>query len=152
MRPLRRRPAGPCYATRAMRITETDALTLARQIRTKQLSPVAVVDAVLRRIDALQPTVNAFITVTADEARDTARRAEAAVMRGERLGPLHGVPFSVKDLVFTKGVRTTMGSLIFADQVPTENAVPVRRLREVGAILVGKTTTPDFGHKPFTES
>ena len=135
-----------------MRIVETDALTLARQIRTKELSPVAVVDAVLERIEALQPTVNAFITVTADEARDAARRAEAAVMAGERLGPLHGVPFSVKDLLFTKGVRTTMGSRIFADQVPAEDAVPVRRLREAGAILVGKTTTPEFGHKPLTDS
>ena len=131
---------------------DIDALTLARLIRAKEVSPVAVVDAVLARIEALQPTVNAFITVTADEARDTARRAEAAVMRGDRLGPLHGVPFSVKDLVFTKGVRTTMGSLIFADQVPTEDAVPVRRLREAGAVLVGKTTTPEFGHKPFTDS
>jgi len=135
-----------------MRIVETDALTLARQIRTKQVSPVAVVDAVLERIAALQPTVNAFITVTADEARDAARRAEAAVMAGDRLGPFHGVPFSVKDLLFTKGVRATMGSRIFADQVPAEDAVPVRRLREAGAILVGKTTTPEFGHKPFTDS
>ena len=135
-----------------MRITETDALTLAQQIRTKQLSPVAVVDAVIERIDALQPTVNAFITVTAEEARDDARRAEAAVMAGARLGPLHGVPFSVKDLLFTTGVRTTMGSLIFADQVSTEDAVPVHRLRETGAILIGKTTTPEFGHKPLTDS
>jgi aspartyl-tRNA(Asn)/glutamyl-tRNA(Gln) amidotransferase subunit A len=135
-----------------MRITETDALTLARQIRTKQVSPVAVVDAVLERIEALQPTVNAFITVTADEARDAARRAEAAVMAGDRLGPFHGVPFSVKDLLFTRGVRTTMGSRIFADQVPAEDAVPVRRLREAGAILIGKTTTPEFGHKPLTDS
>lgn len=130
----------------------TDALTLARHIRTKEISPVAVVEAVLQRIEALQPTVNAFVTVTADEARAAARRAEAAVMAGERLGPLHGVPFSVKDLLFTKGARTTMGSLIFADQVPTEDAVPVRRLREAGAILIGKTTTPEFGHKPFTDS
>src|SRR5262245_52440918 len=125
---------------------------LARQIRTKQVSPVAVVDAVLQRIEALQPKVNAFITVTADEAREAARRAETAVMKGEALGPFHGVPFSVKDLVFTRGVRTTMGSLIFADQVPGEDAVPVRRLREAGAILVGKTTTPEFGHKPLTDS
>ncbi|HEY7254638.1 MAG TPA: amidase, partial [Methylomirabilota bacterium] len=130
----------------------TDALTLARRIRTKEISPVAVVEAVLQRIEALQPTVNAFVTVTADEARAAARRAEAAVMAGDRLGPLHGVPFSVKDLLFTKGARTTMGSLIFADQVPTEDAVPVRRLREAGAILIGKTTTPEFGHKPFTDS
>src|SRR5262245_10824570 len=131
---------------------DTDALTLARQIRTKAISPIAVVDAVLQRIEALQPTVNAFITVTADEARDAARRAEATLMGGDRLGPLHGVPFSVKDLLFTRGVRTTMGSLIFANQVPGEDAVPVRRLREAGAILIGKTTTPEFGHKPLTDS
>src|SRR5690242_15046194 len=120
---------------------QTDALTLARQIRTKELSPVAVVDAALRRIEALQPTVNAFITVTADHAREAARRAETAVMAGERLGPLHGVPFSVKDLLLTKGIRSTMGSLIFVEQVPAEDAVPVRRLHEAGAILIGKTTT-----------
>jgi len=131
---------------------ETDALTLARQIREKEVSPVAVVDAVLQRIEVLQPTVNAFITVTAEEARAAARRAEAAVMAGGHLGPLHGVPFSVKDLVFTAGVRTTMGSLIFADQVSAEDAVPVRRLREASAILVGKTTTPELGHKPLTDS
>jgi aspartyl-tRNA(Asn)/glutamyl-tRNA(Gln) amidotransferase subunit A len=131
---------------------QTDALTLARRIRTKEISPVAVVEAVLQRIEALRPTVNAFVTVTADEAREAARRAEAAVMAGDRLGPLHGVPFSVKDLLFTRGARTTMGSLIFADQVPSEDAVPVRRLREAGAILIGKTTTPEFGHKPFTDS
>src|SRR5215470_4282565 len=131
---------------------QTDALTLARQIRTKEVSPVAVVDAVLGRIEALQPTVNAFITVTADHARDAARRAETAVMAGERLGPLHGVPFSVKDLLFTKGIRSTMGSVIFAGQVPAEDAVPVRRLHEAGAILIGKTTTPEFGHKPLTDS
>jgi aspartyl-tRNA(Asn)/glutamyl-tRNA(Gln) amidotransferase subunit A len=131
---------------------QTDALTLARQIRTKAISPVALIDAVLRRIEALQPTVNAFITVTADQAREAARRAEATLMAGGDLGPLHGVPFSVKDLLFTKGIRSTMGSLIFADQVPAEDAVPVRRLREAGAILIGKTTTPEFGHKPLTDS
>ncbi|MBI1736385.1 MAG: amidase [Candidatus Rokubacteria bacterium] len=131
---------------------DSDALTLARRIRTKEISPVEVVDAVLRRIEALQPTVNAFITVTADAARADARRAEAAVMAGEPLGPFHGVPFSVKDLVFTRGVRTTMGSVIFADQVPADDAVPVQRLRAAGAILVGKTTTPEFGHKPLTDS
>ena len=133
-------------------LIEMDALTLAKRIRTKQISPVAVIDAVLERIHALQPRVNAFITVTEGDARDAARRAEATVMAGETLGPLHGVPFSVKDLLLTKGVRTTMGSAIFADQVPTEDAVPVRRLREAGAILIGKTTTPEFGHKPLTDS
>ncbi len=131
---------------------ETSTLTLARLIRTKAVSPVALIDATLARIEALQPTVNAFITVTADEAREAAHRAEAALMAGDNVGPFHGVPFSVKDLLFTKGVRTTMGSAIFADQVPAEDAVPVRRLREAGAILIGKTTTPEFGHKPLTDS
>ena len=131
---------------------ETDALTLARRIRAREVSPVEVVDVTLRRIEALQPTVNAFITVTADEARAAARAAEARVMGGERLGPLHGVPFSVKDLLYTKGAPATMGSLIFADQIPAEDAVPVARLRAAGAILVGKTTTPEFGHKPLTDS
>jgi aspartyl-tRNA(Asn)/glutamyl-tRNA(Gln) amidotransferase subunit A len=131
---------------------DLDALTLARRIRAKEISPVEVVDAVLRRIEALRSTVNAFVTVTADEARAAARRAEAAVMAGDALGPLHGVPFSVKDLLFTKDVRTTMGSVIFADQVPGEDAVPVERLRAAGAILIGKTTTPEFGHKPLTDS
>jgi aspartyl-tRNA(Asn)/glutamyl-tRNA(Gln) amidotransferase subunit A len=135
-----------------MTVIETDALTLAQQIRTGAISPVAVIDAVLERIEALQPTVNAFITVTAEQARRAARRAEAAVMAGEELGHLHGVPFSAKDLLFTKGIRSTMGSLIFADHVPAEDAVPVRRLRAAGAILVGKTTTPEFGHKPLTDS
>jgi aspartyl-tRNA(Asn)/glutamyl-tRNA(Gln) amidotransferase subunit A len=131
---------------------DTDALTLARQIQSRAVSPVEVVEAVLRHIDRLQPVVNAFITVTADEARARARAAEAAVMAGAPLGPLHGVPFSVKDLLFTAGSRTTMGSVMFADQVPAEDAVPVRRLREAGAILIGKTTTPEFGHKPLTDS
>jgi aspartyl-tRNA(Asn)/glutamyl-tRNA(Gln) amidotransferase subunit A len=133
-------------------LTRMDALTLARKIRTKDVSPVQVVEAVLHRIESLQPTVNAFITVTADDAREAARRAEAELMAGKALGPLHGVPFSVKDLLFTRGVRTTMGSFIFAGQVPDEDAVPVRRLRQAGAILVGKTTTPEFGHKPLTDS
>ena len=131
---------------------DRDALTLASEIRAKKVSPVEVVDAVLRRIEALQPTVNAFITVTAADARAAARRAEAEVMAGTPLPPLHGVPFSAKDLLFTRSVRTTMGSVMFANQVPAEDAVSVRRMREAGAILVGKTTTPEFGHKPLTDS
>ena len=134
------------------RLVEIGAVALAARIRAGQVSPVEVVDAVLDRIHALQPTVNAFITVTADAARAAARRAERAVMARETLGAFHGVPFSVKDLLFTAGVRTTMGSVIHAEQVPDADAVPVRRLSEAGAILVGKTTTPEWGHKPLTDS
>jgi aspartyl-tRNA(Asn)/glutamyl-tRNA(Gln) amidotransferase subunit A len=135
-----------------MDMIRSDAVTLARAIRRREVSPVEVVEAVLARIERLQPTVNAFITVTAEEARAAAKRAEARVLGGGPLGPLHGVPFSVKDVTSTAGVRTTMGSVIFERWVPDVDAVPVRRLLDAGAILIGKTTTPEFGHKPLTDS
>jgi aspartyl-tRNA(Asn)/glutamyl-tRNA(Gln) amidotransferase subunit A len=128
------------------------AAEAAAAIRARRLSSVDLVDAVLDGIARTQPTINAFVTVCADQARAEARAAERAVAEGAPLGPLHGLPFSVKDLTLTAGVRTTMGSALFADQVPAEDAVPVARLKAAGAILVGKTTTPEFGHKPFTES
>ena len=130
----------------------TSASELAEQIRSRQVSPVEVVEAALRRIDASQPILNAFITVARDEALDDARKAEDTIARGGDLGPLHGVPFSVKDLVNTRGVRTTMGSLIFEHNVPDRDAIAVARLRAAGAIMIGKTTTPEFGHKPFTRA
>ena len=127
------------------------ATELAGLIRRRQVSPVELVEAVLARIEATRPTLNAFITVTADAARAEARAAERAVRDGaDGLGPLHGIPFSVKDLTYTAGVRPTMGSPIFERFVPDEDAVPVARLKRAGAILVGKTTTPEFGHKPLT--
>ncbi|PYM53575.1 MAG: amidase, partial [Candidatus Rokuibacteriota bacterium] len=94
----------------------------------------------------VNPRLGAFVTVTADEARRAARAAERAVMRkGARLGPLHGVPFSVKDLVITRGVRTTFGTPLFRDNVPVEDAPMVARLQAAGAIMIGKTNTPTFG-------
>src|SRR5207245_79414 len=128
------------------------ALDLAGLIRKKAVSPVEVVDAVLARIERLNPRLNAFCAVTAEEAREAALAAEVAVMTGEPLGPLHGVPFSVKDLVFTRRVLTTGGSRLFADHVPEEDSVCVERLKGAGAIIVGKTTTPEFGHKAVTDS
>src|SRR6202023_939765 len=125
---------------------------LAALIARRAVSPVELVDAVLDRIERSQPALNAFITVRADEARAAAREAEAAVVRGETLGPLHGVPFAVKDLVNTAGVRTTFGSVALADNVPAADSPAVARLKTAGAILVGKTTTPEFGHKCFTEA
>lgn len=132
-------------------LLQMSATELARSIRERLLSPVELMEATLARIEALQPRLNAFITVTAEAAMEAAREAEGAMMTGRMLGPLHGLPFSVKDLTATAGVRTTMGSPIFADSVPTESAVPVTRLQAAGAILIGKTTTPEFGHKPLTE-
>ena len=125
---------------------------LARAIRERTLSPVEVMEGTLARVRALQPTINAFITVVEDAAMSGAREAEAAVMSGEPLGPLHGVPFSVKDLVATAGVRTTMGSFIHERAIPDKDALAVKRLKDAGAILIGKTTTSEFGHKPFTDA
>ncbi|HLY22914.1 MAG TPA: amidase [bacterium] len=130
----------------------TSARDLAGLIRRKAASPVEAVDAVLERIDRVNPTVNAYCTVTAEQAREAARAAEQTASRGGTLGPLHGVPFSLKDLTPTRGVRTTMGSKIFEHWVPEEDAVLVERLRAAGAILVGKTNTPEFGCKPFTDN
>src|SRR5882762_7631053 len=130
----------------------TSAAELAALIARRAMSPVEVVEGVLARIAKTQPVLNAFITVCAEEARAAARGAEAAIMRGAPLGPLHGVPFAVKDLVNTAGVRTTFGSVALADNVPAADSLAVARLKRAGAILIGKTTTPEFGHKCFTEA
>ena len=128
------------------------AVRLAAMIAARDVSPVEVTTSVLERIEARQPNLNAFITITGEEALAAAQRAEEAVMRGDALGPLHGVPFSVKDLLNTAGVRTTFGSFAFENNVPESDCVAVARLKEAGAILIGKTTTPEFGHKPMTEA
>lgn len=130
----------------------TPATELVAAIRRKDLSPTEVIDAFLARIERLNPKLNAYCTVTAELARTTAREAEAAVLRGETLRPLHGVPFSLKDLTPTKGIRTTFGSKIFEYHVPTEDAILVERLRAAGGILLGKTNTPEFGCKGFTDN
>jgi aspartyl-tRNA(Asn)/glutamyl-tRNA(Gln) amidotransferase subunit A len=127
-------------------LADLSARELAARIRRKEISPVDAVRAALARIEARRD-LNAFITVTADQALDAARRAEQQVMAGAPLPPLHGVPYSVKDLTLTAGVRTTMGSAIYEQFVPTEDALPVARAKAAGTILIGKTTTPEFGHK-----
>jgi aspartyl-tRNA(Asn)/glutamyl-tRNA(Gln) amidotransferase subunit A len=128
------------------RLCWTPATELAALIRKKKVSPVEVVDAVLGRIERVNGTLNAFVTPTADQARRDAKAAERALAKkGAKLGPLHGVPFSVKDLVITKGVRTTFGTPLYRDNVPTEDAPAVERLKAAGAIMLGKTNTPTFG-------
>jgi aspartyl-tRNA(Asn)/glutamyl-tRNA(Gln) amidotransferase subunit A len=121
------------------------AADLATAIARKKVSPVEVLEAVLDRIERLR-SLNAYVTVDADGARKAAKAAERAAMRkGARLGPLHGVPFSVKDLVTTQGVRTTFGTPFYKDHVPDEDAPMVGALKRAGAIMVGKTNTPTFG-------
>lgn len=128
------------------------AADLAAMIARREVSPVEAVDAAIARIERLQPTLNAFITVAAEEARAAARQVEAAILRDPAPGPLAGVPFSVKDLVNTAGVRTTFGSAAFEHNVPARDSLVVARLKQAGAILIGKTATPEFGHKCFTDT
>jgi aspartyl-tRNA(Asn)/glutamyl-tRNA(Gln) amidotransferase subunit A len=136
----------------------TDALSFlsAAELRARlvkrALSPVEVTRAVLDRIDSLQPKLNCFITICGEAALAAARASEAAMLRGEAQGLLAGIPYTAKDLVDTQGVRTTYGSLLFRDHVPEADAVAIARLRRAGAILVGKTTTPEFGTKGLTDA
>jgi Asp-tRNA(Asn)/Glu-tRNA(Gln) amidotransferase A subunit family amidase len=130
----------------------TSATELAKQIRRGKLSPVELVDALLARIERVNPSVNAYCTITAEQARAQAKVAEAALRSGDELGLLHGVPYSLKDLTPTKGIRTTMGSKIFEHNVPEADGLLVQRMRAAGAILLGKTNTPEFGCKPLTDN
>jgi Asp-tRNA(Asn)/Glu-tRNA(Gln) amidotransferase A subunit family amidase len=128
----------------------TPATELAARIRRGDLSPVDVVEYFLDRIERHDDEINAFVTVCDEQARTAAREAERALETGEAIGPLHGVPVAVKDLTDVAGVRTTFGSKLFADFVPEEDAVIVERLKAAGAIVIGKTNTPEFGRKPMT--
>ncbi len=129
----------------------TPATELARRLQAKVLSPVELTEAFLERIEQLNPQINAYCTVTPELALEQARAAEAAIMRGET-GKLLGVPVSVKDLIYTKGVRTTRGSLLFAEVVPEEDAPTVERLKAAGAVILGKTNTPEMGWRGTTDN
>src|SRR5207247_1046965 len=121
---------------------------LSRMIQTKEVSPVEVVRAFLERVAALDGKLKAFITVCADAALEAARAAEAELVAGRPAGPLHGVPYGPKDLYNTRGVRTTGGSKILADFVPTDDATVVSRLRAAGAIVLGKLNMHEFAYGP----
>src|SRR5262245_10934002 len=122
------------------------ASTLVRLYEARKVSPLEVMQAVLARIEAVNPTVNAYVTVARESALAAARRATRLLPRKfSKLSPLHGVPVSIKDLYATKGIRTTWGSLIYKDHVPDFDDLVVQRLKAAGAIVVGKTNTPEFG-------
>ena len=114
-------------------------------IASREISPVELTELYLRRIEELNPRLNAFLTVASEQAMEAARQAEQAVAQGDDLGPLHGVAVSIKDLASTKGIRTTRGSLVYEDQAPDEDDIFVERLRQAGTIILGKTNTPEFG-------
>jgi amidase len=128
----------------------TPAVELLRLYRARRASPLEVMQAVLARIDAVNPDVNAIVTLVRDDALRHARLATAAFRRGAELPPLFGLPVAIKDVTATKGIRTTHGSKLFESHVPDEDALVVQRLRAAGAIVIGKTNTPEFAFGPNT--
>ena len=133
-------------------IAFASASDLRQMIDSREVSIVELTEMFLHRIEALNPSLNAYVTVTEDEALASARAAEEALLRGEAQSPLHGIPISIKDLEVTKGVRTTMGSLVFKDHIPDQDSIVVERIRSSGAIILGKTNTPEFGFSGTTEN
>lgn len=121
------------------------ATELLKLVRTKEVSPVELTELFLSRIDKLDSHLNSYLLVTYDSALKAAKVAEKAVVRGDKLGALHGLPIAIKDTQRTKGVRTTLGSLVFKDQVPDRDAAVVERVLDAGAIMLGKTNVPEFG-------
>ena len=133
-------------------LNRLDAAEIASRIARRKVSPVEVVDAALARLEATEAALNAFVAIDSDGARRAARVAEDAVMRGDTLGPLHGVPVSVKDLIDVAGLPARYGSLTMKDNVARADAPSVERLRRAGAIILGKTATPEFGYQGRTNS
>jgi amidase len=125
-------------------LTQKSACELAALIRSRAVSPVEVLDAHLAAIDRLNSKLNAIVTLVEERAREEAKAAEQAVMRGDSLGPLHGLPIGIKDNTLTAGIRTTFGSPPYKDHVPEHDAEVVRRLKAAGAIVLAKTNTPEF--------
>jgi len=125
---------------------------LAPKIRTRQISPVELTRAVLDRIERFDPVLNAYITVDAEGALKAARAAQRQIAAGKYLGPLHGIPVSLKDLFDAKGLRTTAGSKIFADRIADRDAPSVARLRAAGAVIVGKTNLHEFAFGSTTQN
>ena len=128
-----------------MDLCATPAVELARLIRARELSAAELLAAVLARITEANPAVNAIVTLAAEQAAVAARALDAQAARGSFAGPLHGLPIAVKDLAETAGIRTTFGSPLFASYVPDFDAPHVARLKQAGAVVIGKTNTPEFG-------
>jgi amidase len=139
--------------TSAEDLARLDAVALAAAIRSRKVSPREVVEAVIDRIERCDGAINAVCTIAREQARQAALAAEAAVMQGAPLGPLHGVPVGIKDVTPTAGIRTTFGSKLYETNIPATDAEVVRRLKAAGAIVIAKTNTPEFaaGANTFNE-
>jgi amidase len=137
--------SAPLLAAEAPPLCFEPARSLADLIRRKKLSARELLEAHLKQIERVNPKVNAIVTLVADQALAKAKLCDEAAARGRFLGPLHGLPVAHKDLQDTKGIRTTYGSPIFKDHVPAADTLLVHRIREAGAVTLGKTNTPEFG-------
>ena len=133
-------------------IVFTSALDLSKAVREKRVSPTEIADAFLRHIEAVNPGINAFVYCDADAVRKRARELEDSAMKGAFHGPLHGVPFSIKDLTAVKGVPLTFGMVPFKDNIAREDAAIVRRMNAAGGLFLGMTNTPESGYKGVTDN
>lgn len=122
------------------------------KINSQELTSQEITETIIERIEQINPMVNAYCTYTFDIARNMAKKADNAVKSGEKLGLLNGIPTSIKDLMQTKGIRTTFGSKLYENFVPDQDDIAVQRLKEAGCVLMGKTNTPDFGHIALTNN
>ena len=128
------------------------AWEMKEKIRTREISSQEITEIIIERIEKINPIINAYCTPTFDLARHTAKKADKAVKDGEKLGLFQGIPISIKDETETKGIRTTYGSLLFENNIPRKDEAVVKRLRDAGAVILGKTNTPAFGYKGETDN
>jgi aspartyl-tRNA(Asn)/glutamyl-tRNA(Gln) amidotransferase subunit A len=133
-------------------LTDLTIAAAATELRSRKLSPLELTEAYLRRIERLNPEINAFVTVTAERARADARRATEEIAKSGPRGALHGIPIALKDLCDTAGIRTTAGGKFFADHVPKADCTVARRLREAGTVLLGKLNTHEFAYGVTTDN
>ena len=128
------------------------ACQMLEAIKTQELTSLEITETIIERIEKINPKINAYCTPTFDLARELAKKADNAVKKGEKLGILHGIPTSIKDLNLTKGIRTTFGSKIYENNIPDEDSICVSRLKEAGIVILGKTNTPEFGYAGMTDN
>jgi Asp-tRNA(Asn)/Glu-tRNA(Gln) amidotransferase A subunit family amidase len=128
------------------------ATEMLEKIKTQELTSAEITETIIERIEKVNPSINAYCTTTFDLARGMAKSADSTVKRGDKLWIIHGIPTSIKDLMLVKGIRTTYGSKLHEDFIPEDDEIVVKRLKEAGCVILGKTNTPEFGHVALTHN
>ncbi|MBY9012319.1 MAG: amidase, partial [Candidatus Lokiarchaeota archaeon] len=128
------------------------AYKMVNAIKNQEITSEEITETIIERIERINPIINAYCTPTFDLARELAKKSDDKVKKGEKLGPLNGIPTSIKDLNKTGGIRTTFGCIIFEDNVPDQDEFIVKKLKDAGIVLLGKTNSPAFGHKAVTDN